>query len=68
MRWNEQLWRRTQDVTVWSIGAAALVNELFLQSRPRPEAFPIIAVVLGLPFARKQDRQRSESSDKPSPP
>lgn len=65
MRWNDQVWRRTQDVVVWSIGAVALANELLVLERPRPEAFPIIAVVLGLPFARKADRQ---SRDDKSPP
>lgn len=56
MRWDELRWRRTQDVIVWAIGAAGLVNELFLVDKPRPEAFPILAVVLGLPFARRADR------------
>lgn len=62
MPWSEQRWRRVQDVIVWSIGAAGLVNELFVEPRPRPEAFPILAVVLGLPFARRADRQRTEDA------
>lgn len=67
LRWNELLWKRTQAVTLWLFGAAGIVNELFIQPKPRPEAFPIIGVLVGLPFAQAFDRaRRTPRQDPPS--
>jgi hypothetical protein len=66
-QWNESVWRRVQDVTIWAIGAAALINELFVQDRPRPEAFPIIAGILGYPFARRADKKAAAEQQEQSP-
>ena len=62
MVWHDpEKWRRFQDSVVWMIGACGLANELLVQPRPRPEAIPVIFLVLGLPFARKADREQRRS-------
>lgn len=62
IRWNETVWRRTQAVVLWLLGAAGIANELFLVARPRPEAWPIIGMLVGLPFAHGLDRARQQGT------
>ena len=68
LRWNETVWKRTQAVTLWCLGAAGIVNELFLERKPRPEAWPIIGALLGLPFAQAFDRARRDRTSEPGEP
>ena len=67
MRWNEQVWKRTQAVVLWALGAAGIANELFIVPKPRPEAWPIIGMLVGLPFAQAFDRARQGTSASPTP-
>ena len=62
IRWNETVWRRTQAVVLWLLGAAGIANELFVVARPRPEAWPIIGMLVGLPFAQAFDRARQQGT------
>lgn len=71
LRWNDRIWKRTQAVLLWVIGAAGIVNELFIEKAPRPYAWPIIGALIGGPFALEFDRQRRSVSPppvEPSPP
>lgn len=67
MRWNELVWRRTQAVILWSLGATGIANELFVERRPRPEALPLILALVGLPIARARDRARARRSPQDQP-
>lgn len=53
-RWD----RRIRDLVLWAIGIYALWNELFQEPEIRPLAIPIIAGVLGFPFAALADERR----------
>jgi hypothetical protein len=65
MRWNEAIWKRTQAIVLWALGAVGIANELFVVPKPRPEAWPILGLLVGLPFAQAFDRyRRSTSSDR----
>ena len=66
LRWNEPIWKRTQAVVLWALGAAGIINELFIEAKPRPEAWPIIGMLVGLPFAQAYDRAR-QAKDDPEP-
>jgi hypothetical protein len=68
IRWNEQVWKRTQAVALWLLGAAGIANELFIVPKPRPEAWPIIGMLVGLPFAQAFDRARQQGTSDSSPP
>lgn len=63
LRWNEPVWNRVQAIVLWTLGAAGIVNELFIEPRPRPEAFPIIGLLVGLPIAKAWDQMRQARSD-----
>jgi hypothetical protein len=66
-RWSDSIWERVQAVTLWTIGAAASVHELFIRSTPQPEAYPLIAALIGVPFARAFDRARRERRSQSDP-
>lgn len=68
MRWNEAVWKRTQAVVLWALGAAGIANELFIVDKPRIEAWPIIFGLLGLPLVSEADRaRRTSGSSTPQP-
>jgi hypothetical protein len=62
LRWSDSIWDRIQRVVLWVLGAAGIVNELFLRPTPRPVTYPLIAMLLGLPFAQAFDRARTSRS------
>lgn len=66
-RWNETVWERTKAVTLWTIGAVGVVDELFIRDRPRPEALPILGVLLGLPFVQRAENKRRPRPDPDDP-
>lgn len=58
-RWRD----RTRDACFLVLGLAGTANQLFFASPPNPVLYPILAALLGLPFALALDERRRKSNE-----
>lgn len=63
-----EVWdKRARDGALFLIAFIALANELFVLPEPRPTALYVIGVLLGFPFALRQDERRRRAQQAPDP-
>jgi uncharacterized membrane protein len=56
IRWHRSL-DRTKDAVLLIVGVIGIINELFIQSAPRPEVLVFLGALLGLPFVTAAARK-----------
>jgi len=63
VRWRD----RTRDACFLILGLAGTANQLFFATPPNPVLYPILAALLGLPFALALDERRRKSNEDERP-
>lgn len=66
-RRSEDKWaiwdKRLRDAVLFVIGAAGIINELFLVPEPRVSSFVFLTSLVGLPFVLQADERRRKDTD-----
>lgn len=53
------LWdKRLRDILLFAVGVGGVINELWVQSEPRPYALIFLGSILGVPFVLRADEKR----------
>jgi len=63
-RWRD----RTRDMCFLVLGLVGTANQLFFADPPNPVLYPILAALLGLPFALALDERRRKSNGEDDTP
>jgi hypothetical protein len=59
---EEQKWdrwdKRLRDITLFLVGIAGVINELWIEETPRLYSLIFLGSILGIPFALRADEKR----------